>query len=186
MVTRARFVLLLFALLLALSRAALAQVERAGVTLPERLDAGGQQFDLVACGVRDTLWITHYVSAIYVPPGAAPVQAVSDPSWAKLVRVVIVNGTWLPDDIPEEYREPLREDLARDPFGLFQRYYQNLAAGDVINALYLPGRGVALSVNGRMVATEPGHDLIEELMKAWSEADPVTKRLHRLIMNNPC
>lgn len=35
----------------------------AGVDLPDTIPVGGQPLVLASCGVRDTLWIEHYVAA---------------------------------------------------------------------------------------------------------------------------
>ncbi|MPY71005.1 MAG: hypothetical protein GEU92_13055 [Alphaproteobacteria bacterium] len=79
----------------------------------------------------------------------------------KLIRLYIRDAGWNPDRIPEEYREVLREELARDPFGLVKRHYRALSAGDIVTVSYLPARGVTMKVNGRQVVAESGHALID-------------------------
>lgn len=179
------FCLLAFGLMIVAADAG-AQVELAGVTLPASIEVNDHELQLASCGVRDTLWVTHYVAAFYLARPEAAAQISVDPDEPKLIRLDIIDTDWLPDSIPEKWREPLRVELARDPYSRVKRYYQALSAGDVVHLSYLPGRGVSMSVNDMHVMTEPGHGLIDAMLAAWSEPDPVSNRVRRLLLEHPC
>ena len=54
------------------------------LTLPGVLHVGDQVLAAASCGVRETLWIDHYIATLYVRPGDAAVEAgdVVDPGIA--------------------------------------------------------------------------------------------------------
>lgn len=83
-------------------------------------------------------------------------------------------------------REPLSAELAREPFATLTREYRALTAGDMVDVHYLPEVGVTMSMNGEPVLAEPGHDLIDTMLRAWSEEDPISEKVRRLTLENPC
>ena len=179
--------ILRFALALALATpCAAAAIDIAGVTLPRRVELGGRELTLASCGVRGTLWIDHYVAALYVPPDNPPAQAVRDPAVAKLIRVQIIESAYLPANIPEQWREPLREQLAAEPMTRIRAMYDHLQAGDVITISYAAQHGVALDINGRTIVTKPSHELITAMLTAWAEGDSISGKLQRLLLESPC
>jgi hypothetical protein len=163
-----------------------AQVELAGVELPASVEVNDHELQLASCGVRDTLWVTHYVAALYVADPDAAAQIAVNPDEPKLIRLDIIDTDWLPEGIPEKWREPLREELARDPYSRVKQHYQALSAGDVVYVYYLPGQGIRMSVNGRLVMEQPGHELIDAMLEAWAEPDPISEQARRLLFEHPC
>lgn len=58
---------------------AAAQVEKAGVRLPATLELNGLPLQLASCGVRETLWVNHYVRRFMSPgpmrrPASSPIR----------------------------------------------------------------------------------------------------------------
>ncbi len=172
--------------LIALAVAAAEPVDRAGVLLPRHFEAEGTFLELAACGVRDPLWIDLYVASLYVPQRQDAERAVRDPNSAKLVRLDILRTLLMPERIPEEYRTPLREELAPHPYSVLAQYYRDLRPGDVVSVLYRPGAGVALRVNGRTVVTEPGHRLIDRILQTWSAPREVSGKLQDMLARYAC
>ena len=160
-------------------------VELAGMHLERTLQVGAERLHLVSCGVRDALWMDVYVAGLYVPP-AAPAEAVADPDRPKAVLMKIVESRYLPEDIPEKWRHTLRAELARDPMARVRLAYDHLRDGDVVTFAYQPGEGVTMSVNGRPVIRASGHQLIDSILAAWAEGDPISGKLQRLRLEHPC
>jgi len=122
----------------------------AGVRLEPALRVGSQTLELASCGVRDTLWIDHYVAGLYLPKGDSP-QAVKDERRAKAVRLKVVNARYLPEHIPEKWRGALNAELADEPMLQVRRAYDRIQDGDVIMFTLVPQRGVTMTVNGRVI-----------------------------------
>lgn len=175
----------LSALALAALAGSAAAVELAGVDLEPALEVAGERLELVSCGVRDTLWMDAYAAGLYVPPGAS-VGATRDERRAKAVRMKIVEARYLPANIPEKWRGTLQSELARDPMARVRRAYDRLGDGDVVTFTYLPAQGVTMAVNGKPLVQTPGHEIIDQILAAWSEKDPISGKLHRLRLEHPC
>ncbi|HEX6321193.1 MAG TPA: chalcone isomerase family protein [Burkholderiales bacterium] len=158
----------------------------AGAQIPDALETEAGTLRLVSCGVRDTLWVDHYVAGLYVPPGATA-QAVRDAGEPKAVRMQVLNAQWLPDNVPEKWRGALRKELRREPMAQVRAAYHRLTDGDVVTFTYLPGSGgVRMTVNGHRVMQTPGHEVIQTILEAWAERDPISGKLHRLRLEHPC
>ena len=158
----------------------------AGVDVPAHTRLAGQTLELASCGVRDTLWVDHYIAALYLEPGANAQQAMLDAGQAKLVDLRIVGVHRLPDQIPEQWRSALRDELASDALARVRAAYHGLRAGDRVELGYAPGHGVSLSVNARLVAQDAGHGVFAAMLRAWADGDPISGKLHRLLLRHPC
>jgi len=165
---------------------AAASVERAGVELPETVRAGDRSLALASCGVRDTLWIEHYVAALYLLPGVQVAEALRDPRQPKAILMHVVRAAYLPERIPEKYRVPLADELRREPLARVRAAYRSLAAGDRVWITYAPSTGLTIAVNDRVIARAPGHALIESTLRTWAGEDPLSGKLRRLLLEHPC
>ncbi len=165
--------------------AAAPAVTLAGVHLEDSLRVGRQTLQLASCGVRDTLWIDHYVAGLYLPPGSS-IQAAKDPRKAKAVRLKVVNARYLPGNIPDKWRGALSTELRHEPMMRVRRAYDGLSDGDVATFTYTPRNGVTMAVNGKTLVHAEGHAVIESILKAWAGKDPIAGKLHRLELQHPC
>lgn len=162
-----------------------AAAQLAGVHLSPTLKTPAGALELVSCGVRDTLWVDHYVAGLYVPPGSGT-QAASDEGKPKAVRMKVVDARWMPDNVPEKWRDALRQEIKREPMAQVRAAYDGLSDGDVVTFVYLPGEGVTMQVNGDEVMQTPGHEVIQTILQAWAEPDSVSGELQRLKLDFPC
>ncbi len=54
------------------------------------------------------------------------------------------------------------------------RAYVDVRAGDSYSLTYVPGRGTSLRLNGRLLATIPGHDFATAYMSIWLGDKPIS------------
>jgi len=154
--------------------------------VPTALRVGSVALRPASCASRDTLWLHHYVAALYVPPRESAVPAVLDPGRAKALHVEILSKAFLPKDVPINWRETLEAKLDGASFASVRKAWQELAVGDRITVAYAPGPGVSLQVNDRVVAATPRHDLVEAMLETWADGQPVRERLSRVVFEHPC
>lgn len=157
----------------------------AGAQVPAVMQTDAGVLELALCGVRDSLWIEHYVTAVYVPRGAS-VQAINDAERPKAVRLHIVNSQYLPSEIPQKWRVALQSELDPQQMDKVRSAYKSLRTGDVITTLYTPDDGLRMLVNGRPLVTAQGHGVISAILKAWAEKESVTGKLARLNAKHAC
>jgi hypothetical protein len=142
----------------------------AGVQLREVIRLDGEELALASCGVRNTLWIDHYVAALYVPRGTRAESAAQDSSKSKLLVVQILNADYFPRQLPEKWRVPLQASLSAEEFAQVSFAYQRLRSGDTILYSYSPDTGLAIMLNGETVV-EAGHGVVDALLRAWQRDD---------------
>ncbi|HZS68546.1 MAG TPA: chalcone isomerase family protein [Burkholderiales bacterium] len=163
-----------------------ALVPATAIQVPAAMRVGNVRLPAASCATRDTLWIHHYVAALYVPTQHSPVDALQDPRQPKALQVQILSKTFLPKDMPKKYREALENELDRNAVGAIRDAWHGLAVGDRVIVAYLPGPGVTLQLNDRVVARTPKHEVIDALLKTWAEGQPVPERVNRVVEQHPC
>lgn len=157
----------------------------ADVELPHAMTLGGQRVVLASCGVRETWWLDLYAAALYLGPGQT-VAAVTDPAQPKSILIHVILGALVPDRIPMKWRAPLNDGLEPDPLARVRAAYAGLTSGDRVVVAYEPGAGLSMAVNGRSIATAPGHALLDAMLRHWADGEPVAAKLSRLVLEHPC
>ena len=164
----------------------LANATAAGLSLPSSLQVGGQALQPVSCGVRDTLWVEHYVVALYLPHRTGVLDGLRNPATAKALYVRILDDDHLPDEIPREWRDPMARYLDAQSIRRVQSAYGELRRGDTLTVTYEQGSGVRLIVNGREQAAASGHGMIEAVLRTWADGEPLREKLDRTVDDNRC
>lgn len=165
---------------------ALTLLPATAVQVPGALRVGNQHLSAASCATRDTLWIHHYVAALYVAPRAAPAAALQDPKQPKALHVQILSKSFLPKDLPKKWREALEGHLDVPNFTSVRLAWRELAVGDQVTIAYAPDAGVTLQLNDRVVARSERHDVIDALLRTWADKEPVPERVNRTVARNPC
>jgi hypothetical protein len=156
------------------------------IQVPNSLRVGNQSLPAASCATRDTLWIQHYAAALYVPPKSRPDAALQDPQQPKALHVQILNKSFLPRDLPKKWHRTLEEQLDGAAMSSIHNAWRQLSVGDRVTIAYAPGPGVTLQLNERVVARTPKHDVVDALLRAWAEGEPVPQRVNRVVAKHPC
>lgn len=161
-------------------------MQATAVQVPSAMRIGNQSLPAASCATRDTLWIHHYVAALYVPPRAAPDAVLQDPKQPKALHVQILSRAFLPRDLPKKWNQTLEQQLDGNALSAVRAAWKQLSVGDQVTIAYAPGPGVTLQLNDRLVAHVPSHNVIDALLHAWADGEPVPERVHRIVAKNPC
>lgn len=153
--------------------------------MPSGLQIGPERLAAASCGVRATLWIEHYAAALYLPKRSNAGAQLSDATVAKALRVEIIDRRFMPGDIPRKWRTPIGEHDA-EVLERVREAYRQLNPGDKVLISYRPDSGVEVAVNGTAVASTGGHALIDALLKAWADDEPLPKKLDAVMARNRC
>jgi hypothetical protein len=156
------------------------------VQVPGSLRLGNQSLEAATCASRETLWIHHYVAALYVPPRDAPLAALQDPGKPKAFLVQILSKSFLPRDVPKKWNRTLERELDPGALDSIRTAWRSLSVGDRVMVAYAPGRGVTLELNERPVAQASEHQLVEALLETWADGEPLASRVNRAVARNPC
>jgi len=161
-------------------------VPATAVQVPSALRVGNQSLPAASCTTRDTLWIHQYAAALYIPPRAAPDAALQDPGQPKALHVQILSKSFLPRDLPAKWKRALEEQLDGAAMNAIRNAWRQLSVGDRVTIAYAPGPGVTLQLNEQLVARTPKHEVIDALLRAWAEGEPVPQRVNRVVSKHPC
>ena|SRR6185503_4676032 len=171
---------------LALSALSVVLTSATAIQVPGAVRLGGEMLPAATCATRDTLWIHHYVAALYVPPKTPPLAALQDPRRAKAFQVQILSKVFLPRDMPKKYRLALEQTLDGASLAAVGAAWRGLSVGDRVMLAYAPGAGLSLQLNEREVAKTSRHDVIEALLRTWADNEPLPARLNRVLAKHPC
>ena len=153
---------------------------------PGVMRLGEHKLAPASCGVRHTLWIEHYAVVLYLPGRASAADELIDPANSKALRMQIIDKRLMPSEIPPKWREPMERHLDGGMMARARSAYRTLRPGDSLTLGYVPGLGVLLQVNGRLMAKAPGHGLIDAILDTWADGEPLREKLRGAIARNPC
>jgi len=165
---------------------ALTLLPATAIQVPGALRVGNQSLPAASCATRDTLWIHHYVAALYVPPKTAPAAALQDPKQPKALHIQVLSRSLLPKDLPVKWRDTLEAHLDLPSYTSVRLAWREVAVGDRVTIAYVPGSGVTLQLNDRVVARTTRHEVVDALLQTWAETEPISERVNRVIARNPC
>lgn len=174
-------------LLVLLSAGALASAQAAtydGVTLPDSVSVGGKSLVLNGMGLRKFLFVSVYVGTLYLPQKATTAGAVM--AEAGPYRVVM---SMKHDVSHKQFADNWLDDLKAnnpDQFPKLQTQAQQFVAlfgdakdGDEIVMDYVPGQGVSVSYNGKLVGSVAGDDFARAVLHCYMGPNPPTERLKK-------
>ena len=162
-----------------------AAINLAGFAVPSAITTTEGVLQAASCGVRSTLWIEHYVAALYLRPDVT-LEALRNPNEPKAVLLYVVEGRYLPDELPAKWRDALDSALDERTLRAVHRSFARLLSGDLVNITYMPGEGVAIHVNRRLIARSSGHLAVDAIIRAWASETPLVEQLDRLAREHPC
>ncbi len=113
-------------------------------------------------------------------------MAIRDPGTPKALRLEIVYDGSVPDDMPEDWRLHLREEISRDMFRALKELYHDIEKGDVVVFGFDPNSGSAIRLNGERVAFNDDTDLMDALLELWIGPSAVSKNLRSLLLSGRC
>ena len=126
------------------------------------------------------------VAGLYLPPGIAPTQALSDiPKrleieyfWSLRAKdIVKASDKLLADNVDETTLRKLRPQIER-----IHSLYEDVRPGDRYALTYLPGRGTFLSLNGKSKGMVPGADFAAAYFAIWLGQQPMDEGLKQQLL----
>lgn len=158
-----------------------------GVSFRPTYRAEGRTLTLHGAGLMRWKWVVKaYVAALYLDPGAQPLQVFDDVSkrleieYFHAIRASDFQNVTL-DRIRLNVSGPEFERL-RPRIEQLNRLYRDVAPGDRYALTYVPGRGTELAWNDRPLGVVPGTDLARALFAIWLGDVPVDASLKQALI----
>lgn len=149
----------------------------AGVTLPDKADAGGQSLVLNGLGLRSKFFIKVYVGGLYLPQkekSAAQVMSGDTPRRMVMHFLYSVNKDQMCDAWKEglEQNTPKASAEVKKDFSTLCSWMEPIPKGHELVLTYVPGTGTQVEVNGKVKGILAGKPTADAILGTWIGPDP--------------
>jgi hypothetical protein len=149
----------------------------ADVTMPDKIDAGGQALVLNGMGLRKKLFIKVYVGGLYLPAkerSPAKVTAADAPRRMLFHFLFSVSAKQMCDAWEEGLADNTKAAGAdvKAGFKSLCGAMEDIPKGHEMVLTYLPGQGTRVEVNGKTKATIPGKPVADAILATWIGPHP--------------
>lgn len=165
--------------------------EKSGVKMPDTVVVANKQLVLNGMGLREAtiLKVNVYVAGLYVEhPSSNPAALLTENESKRLVLVFVRDVDR--KDITKAWTEGFKNN-ATVPLAQIKPSTDRLNAwmpefkkGDTLAFTYVPGRGVAVDINGARKGIIEGEDFAHSLYSIWLGPKPPTGALKRGLLGN--
>ncbi|CAB3636748.1 chalcone isomerase family protein [Achromobacter pestifer] len=169
-----------------------ADMEIAGVRVPEQLSEGGHALVLNGAGLRTKFVVKVYVAALYATTKSSDAAMVVNSTEPRRVRLQLlrdVDSKSLDDALQEGLRDNTpKQELAalKAPADRLSRMMAEIGTaktGDVID-LDFDARGVTLTGNGKQRGRIDSPDFARALLRVWLGENPAQASLKKALLGN--
>lgn len=157
-----------------------------GIDVAEQVNVGGQRLQLNGAGMREKYFFDIYVCALYLPKPAHTAATALAEGGPRRVLMHFVYHRVGRDKLVDGWNEGFEANTSESERSALQKRINDFNAlfgdaprGQVVLLDYLPGKGTAVSIDGRLRGTIPGKDFNDALMRIWLGEHPVTSALKR-------
>jgi Chalcone isomerase-like len=149
----------------------------AGVSLPDKVDVGGQTLVLNGLGLRSRFFIKVYVGGLYLPQrekSAAKILSGDTPRRAVMHFLYSVNK----DQMCDAWKEGLERNAPKAPadvkkdFATLCTWMEPIPKGHELVLTYIPGTGTQVEVNGKVKGTLASKATSDAILGTWIGPDP--------------
>lgn len=149
----------------------------AGITLPDAVTVEGTPLLLNGMGIRKvTIFrVKVYVGGLYVENRSRSAVDLLRPDRMKRYDVVLLRDVDR-DDIIDVFRKGMKKNSTdwvkiKGRFDQFATWLSDFKERDTISLLYVPGRGVTMTLKGQVKGTIGGPDFATALFSIWLGPD---------------
>lgn len=164
-----------------------------GVKVPERVQLGDKQLVLNGAGVRRaTVFNVHvYVGALYLEQRTTRVTDALAAQRSKLLELHFVR-----DVSRSEMLEAMQDGLnnnagpqlaaAKQHMESFERYLPDLHKGTQLRLSFVPGHGLEVRANGKLLGTEKSDAFANLVFRIWLGEHPPDAKLKAQLLGAAC
>ena len=157
---------------------------------PPRVEADGAPLVLRNTGIfKARLFFSVYAAALYLGEDVSPARVLDDvPKRLELhyfyhipARVMVEEG----DNVLSENLSRAQMEAIRDRLAQLNAAYMDVKPGDRYSLTYVPGRGTALSLNGKEICRIEGADFAAAYFRIWLGEKPSSRSLKKALLFAP-
>ena len=164
-----------------------------GVDFPNSVTVAGERLSLNGLGIREaTVFnVDVYVAGLYVATRARTADALLD-----LTHPIVLDIRFIRDIDQATMNEALEQGFTRNAGGnqaalqqrinQLKRWVPNLTEGMVMVFTWLPGEGLQMKVDGRVLGTITGEDFASVFFRIWLGPNPPNRGLRTGLLGGAC
>jgi len=164
--------------------------EVSGVNIPESMTAGDNSLILNGAGTRTKMWMSIYVAGLYLPEKMQNARKIIDADLPMAIKMHVISGLMSAKKMENALRDgfeqstngniaPLKDRIEK--FILAQK--AELDKGDILEYVYIPGKGVSVFSKGKLAATVEGLDFKKAVFGIWLCDDPCDEDLKEELLS---
>jgi len=157
-----------------------------GINIAEQITQPqtGQTLKLNGAGIRSKFIFDIYVGALYLPAKSTDAKQIINSPVPKRVSMYFVYSKIEKKKMTEAWNEAFSDALDKAAFKAlkaridqFNSYFPDIVKGDKVVIDFIPGQGVAISINGERKGVIAGNDFSQALLRIWLGDSPVDETL---------
>jgi len=161
-----------------------------GVNMPDTYTAGNNQLVLNGAGIREKWFLNLYIGGLYLPKPSSDAQAIINANEPQVIRLHIISSLISSSKMQSATMEgfenathgnvaPIKKEV--DQFIDF--FKEDIDNGDIYDIVYLPGKGVEVYKNKKLVGTiNGGMEFKKALFGIWLSDRPAQKDLKEAML----
>jgi len=162
----------------------------AGVEFPAQITVENhQKLVLSGAGVRTKYFFNIYACALYVPHGTDKNSVFAADSRKRLIMHITykeVSGDKLKNGFVEgiEANHKTRLPELKTRMDHFNTLFSTVHRGDEIILDFIPGKGVQVSAQGKVLGAVAGDDFAKAVLDIWLGPNPINNNLKQSLMSD--
>ncbi len=162
-----------------------AQVTISDVTLPAKVQFNKKTLILNGGGLREKFWIDLYVGGLYLPEKMNNATRIMAANQTQAIKLVIVSSLITSEKMEEAVEEGFEKSTnnntkpLRSKIDKFKSFFgkEPITKGDIFDIVYVPGKGVVVYKNNKMLGVVEGMEFKKALFGIWLGEDPADEDL---------
>ncbi len=156
----------------------------AGVSFDAKLKVKDTYLNFNGCGLREKYSLDLYAAALYLKrPSLDPSVIINDDK-TQAIKIVIISKRVTRDKFNESVKEGFEKSstgkATSEEIKKFKSFFSDeFKANDEINIIYVPGKGTAVTINGKYKGIVPGLAFKKALFGIWLGSKPASSKLKK-------
>lgn len=164
-----------------------AQTKINGIVMPNVVKANGKYLKINGGGVREKLFLDLYVGVLYLEEKSSDGDAIIKADKPMAIKMRVISGMVSKDNMEEAIREgfdkstngniaPIKEKIEKL---IKSGFASEIVKGDIFDLVYVPGKGTALTKNGKLLVSISGLEFKKALFGIWLCDRPADQNLKK-------
>lgn len=165
--------------------------EVSGKNIPESMTVGENTLILSGAGTRTKMWMSIYAAGLYLPKKMQNAQKIINDDIPMAIKIHIISGLMSAKKMENALRDgferstngnltPLKDRI--EQFILAQK--AELSKDDILEYVYIPGKGVSVFSKGKLVTTVEGLDFKKAVFGIWLGDTPCDEDLKEELLDD--